>query len=88
MNLGCFLRVDQETAQGERHFIIHKGNPPFSIEVEASFDPDGQPREITLKRLRLPNSWTGDYTKYTRLVNAALAFFEQSCREHDPIPRF
>jgi hypothetical protein len=88
MNLGCFLRVDQETAQGERHFIIHKADPPFSIEVEADFDKSGRMRNCTLKRLCLPNSWTGDYTKYARLVNAALAFFEQSCRDGDPIPRF
>lgn len=88
MNLGCFLRVDQETAHGERHFVIHKADPPFSIEVEVNCDSSGRVKDFTLKRLRLPNSWTGDYAKYTRLVNAALAFFEQSCREGDPIPRF
>ena len=88
MNLGCFLRVDKETAQGEKHFIIHKADPPFSVEVEADFDAAGRVRNCTIKRLRLPNSWTGDYTKYARLVNAALAFFEQSCREGAAIPRF
>ena len=88
MNLGCFLRVDKETAQGEKHYIIHKADPPFSIEVEADFDKSGRVRNCTLKRLRLPNSWTGDYGKYSRLVNAALAFFEQSSRDSDAIPRF
>jgi len=88
MNLGCFLRVDQETAQGERHYVIHKAEPPFSIEVEADFDKAGRVRACTLKRLRMPNSWTGDYSKYSKLVSAALAFFEQSYRGGDAIPRF
>jgi hypothetical protein len=37
-----------------------------------------------LRRLSVPNSWAGDYTRYARLVSAAQEFFAQSLEEPAP----
>ena len=34
-----------------------------------------------IKRLLVPNSWAGDYTKYAKFVGAAQEFFAQSFAE-------
>lgn len=78
MNLSQFLRIEREAAGGSKHYVLHTHDPKFTIELA----PDGAaPDKIgkgVIKRVHVPNSWAGDYTKYSKLIPAAQEFFEQS----------
>jgi hypothetical protein len=78
MNEPHFLRIERDLPGGSRHYVVHVSDPRFSLELA----PDGQaPDQIgrgVMKRLCLPNSWAGDYTKYSKLITAAQDFFSAS----------
>jgi hypothetical protein len=38
-----------------------------------------------IKRVHVPNSWAGDYTKYAKYITAAQEFFAESLGE--PVPK-
>lgn len=88
MNYPEFLRVEREGRDGSRHYVVHTHDPKFSLELE----PDGAaPDRIgrgVIRRLRVPNSWAGDYTKYAKYMNAAQEFFASSFREPETPGRF
>lgn len=81
MNLSQFLRVEREAAGGSKHYVVHTHDPKFTMELA----PDGgAPDKIgkgVIKRIHVPNSWAGDYTKYSKFISAAQDFFEQSFAE-------
>jgi len=81
MNLSQFLRVEREAAGGSKHYVVHTHDPKFTMELA----PDGgAPDKIgkgVIKRVHVPNSWAGDYTKYSKFVAAAQDFVEQSFAE-------
>jgi hypothetical protein len=85
MNLSDFLRIEREGRDGSRHYVVHTHDPTFTMELT----PDGSaPDKIgrgVIKRIQVPNSWAGDYTKYSKLITAAQEFFEQSFAE--PVPK-
>ena len=77
--VGNFMRVERENGNGpSRHFVVHVRDPRFTVE----FAPDdAAPDKVgsgVLKRLCLPNSWSGNYGQYAPLVKAAQEFFRQS----------
>jgi hypothetical protein len=84
MNLSEFLRIEREERDGSRHFVVHTHDPKFAIELI----PDGAaPDKIgrgVIKRVQVPNSWAGDYTKYSKFISAAQEFFEKSFAEPAP----
>jgi hypothetical protein len=88
MNYPEFLRVEREGRDGSRHYVVHTHDPKFSLELE----PDGAaPDRIgrgVIRRLRVPNSWAGDYTKYAKYMNVAQEFFASSFREPEAPKRF
>ena len=61
--------------------MLHTHDPKFTMELA----PDGAaPDKIgkgVIKRIHVPNSWAGDYTKYSKFISAAQEFFEQSFGE-------
>jgi hypothetical protein len=85
MNLSEFLRIERESRDGSRHYVLHTHDPKFTIELT----PDsGAPDKIgrgVIKRVQVPNSWAGDYTKYSKFISAAQEFFEKSFA--DPVPK-
>jgi hypothetical protein len=87
MNFSEFMRVEREGRDGSRHYVVHTHDPKFSMELT----PDGSaPDKIgrgVIKRIHVPNSWAGDYTKYSKYISAAQEFFEQSFVEPEPRPR-
>lgn len=87
MNHSEFMRVEREGRNGSRHYVVHTHDPKFTMELT----PDGSaPDKIgrgVLKRIHVPNSWAGDYTKYAKLMSAAQEYFEQSFAEPEPKPR-
>jgi hypothetical protein len=85
MNFSHFLRIEREGRDGSRHFVVHGHDPKFSLELT----PDGTaPDKIgrgVIKRVQVPNSWAGDYSKYAKYLSGAQEFFEQSFAA--PVPK-
>lgn len=86
MNFSSFLRIERDGQGGSKHYVLHTHDPKFSMELA----PDsGAPDKIgkgVIKRVHVPNSWAGDYTKYSKFITAAQDFFAQSFAE--PAPKF
>lgn len=84
MNLSEFLRVEREGADGSRHYVVHTHDPTFTMELL----PDGAaPDKIgrgVIKRIQVPNSWAGDYSKYAKFMTSAQEFFGKSFAEPAP----
>ncbi len=85
MNFSEFLRIEREGRDGSKHTVFHTHDPKFTIELAP--DP-GAPDKIgrgVIQRVRVPNSWAGDYTQYAKFIGAAQEFFERSFAE--PVPK-
>jgi hypothetical protein len=84
MNVSSFLRIEREGDGGSRHYVVHTHDPKFSLELT----PDGAaPDKVgrgVIKRVCVPNSWAGDYTKYSKFIQAAQEFFAESFGEAAP----
>jgi hypothetical protein len=84
MNFSHFVRIDRERRGIERHYVVHTGNPQFTLELVPDQEaPDKKGRGV-IKRLCVPNSWAGDYGQYAKMLAAAQEFFAQS---HPPAAR-
>lgn len=86
MNFPHFLRIERERGDGSSHYVVHTQDPKFSMELvpdEAAPDKVGKG---VIKRICIPNSWTGDYTKYSKFISAAQEFFQESFAEPAPKP--
>ena len=85
MNFPHFLRIEREQGDGSHHYVVHTNDPKFSMELA----PDGSaPDKIgkgVIKRVHVPNSWAGDYTKYSKFITAAQDFFAESFAT--PVPK-
>ncbi len=73
-----FVRIDREGRQGERHFVVHTHDPRFTAEFAEDGGHAGKGGKGVLKRVCVPNSWAGDYTKYSKYIGAAQEFFAAS----------
>jgi hypothetical protein len=84
MSSSAFFRIERENPDGSRHYVVHQRDPKFLMELA----PDGAaPDRIgrgVIKRLHVPNSWAGDYTKYAKFITAAQEFFGKSFAEPAP----
>jgi hypothetical protein len=81
MNFAHFLRIERDERKRSKHFVVHTVDPKFSLELTPDTEaPDKVGRGI-IKRICVPNSWAGDYGKYTKLLGAAQEFFAQSFAE-------
>ena len=84
MNLSEFLRIERENRDGSRHYVLHTQDPKFTIELAPDrAAPDKIGRGV-IQRVHVPNSWAGDYTKYSKFISAAQEFFEKSFGEPAP----
>jgi hypothetical protein len=84
MNLSEFLRIERENRDGSRHYVVHTHDPKFTMELAPdSAAPDKIGRGV-IKRIHVPNSWAGDYTKYSKFISAAQEFFAESFAEPQP----
>ena len=81
MNLSEFLRIERESRDGSQHYVVHTQDPKFTMELAPdAAAPDKIGRGV-IKCVHVPNSWAGDYTKYSKFITAAQEFFEQSFGE-------
>lgn len=78
MNLSHFLRIERELHDGSRHYVVHTVDPKFSVELAPDPSAPDQVGQGVIKRLCVPNSWAGDYTKYAKFIGAAQEFFGES----------
>ena len=78
MNFSSFLRIERDGEKGSKHYVVHTHDPKFSMELA----PDGAAADKigkgVIKRIQVPNSWAGDYTKYSKFISAAQDFFAES----------
>lgn len=79
-----FLRIEREERESSRHYVVHTHDPKFSLElVPDAGAPDRIGRGV-IRRVRVPNSWAGDYGQYAKLMSAAQNFFTRSFAEPAP----
>ena len=81
MSYNHFLRIERDEPAGPKHYVVHAADPRFTLELTPDRDAPDQIGRGVMKRLCLPNSWAGDYGKYSKLIGAAQEFFQQSCAE-------
>jgi hypothetical protein len=78
MNDSSFVRIEREGPDGSKHYVIHTHDPKFALELAPDgAAPDKMGRGV-IKSIRVPNSWAGDYSKYSKYITAAQHFFEVS----------
>lgn len=74
----AFCHVEKNEEHGRtRLFVVHTQAPRFVVEMEPAGEPGG---EGVIKRVCVPNSWSGDYDRCGRLLGAAVAFFQSPPR--------
>ena len=84
MNYPEFLRIEREGSDGSRHYVVHTHDPKFSLELTPDTAAPNQIGRGVIRRLQVPNSWAGDYTKYAKFMTTAQEFFAQSFAEPEP----
>lgn len=81
MNFAHFLRIERDGGGGSSHMVIHLRDPKFSMELMPDRDAPDKVGRGVIKRICVPNSCLGDYSKYAKLMSAAQEFFRQSFQE-------
>ena len=84
VSLAHFLRIEHDARGGSRHYVVHAGDPRFSLELAPDRAAPDRIGQGVIKRICLPNSWAGDYHRCARLLDAAQEFFAQSFGEPAP----
>lgn len=84
MNFPHFLRIEREQSDGSHHYVVHTNDPKFSMELAPDATAPDKVGKGVIKRLHVPNSWAGDYTKYSKFISAGQEFFRQSFDEPAP----
>ncbi|PTY08483.1 hypothetical protein DB347_02560 [Opitutaceae bacterium EW11] len=84
MNFPDFFRIEREGKGRSSHYIVHTRDPKFSMEIVPDRDAPDKIGRGVIKRLCIPNSCLGDYTKYSEFVATAQDFFRQSFSEPAP----
>lgn len=72
----AFCEVEKCEPRGSRHFVVHVQAPRFVVEVTTSGRDAAGRRSAVIRRVCVPNSWSGDYHRCGRLLGAALKYFE------------
>jgi hypothetical protein len=85
MNFSEFLRIEREGSGGSRHYVVHANEPRLTVELAPDGTAPDQMGRGVIKHVHVPNSWAGDYTKYSKYLSAAQDFFEKSFGE--PVPK-
>lgn len=84
MEFPHFLRIEREGGGASRHTVIHTDDPKFSMELMPDTSAPDKVGKGIIKRVRVPNSWAGDYARYAKFMGAAQEFFGKSFAEPAP----
>jgi hypothetical protein len=78
MSFSHFLRIERDEQAGSKHYIVHTVDPRFSMELTPDRDAPDKVGKGIIKRIWLPNSWSGNYGKCAQLIGSAQEFFSQT----------
>ena len=78
MNFSHFVRIDRERRGLERHYVVHTCDPKFTLELTPDREAPDRIGSGIIKRICVPNSWAGDYGRYSQLLTKAQEFFARS----------
>jgi hypothetical protein len=81
MDFAHFMRIEREVRGKTRHYVVHTRDPKFSVELAPDTEAADKIGKGVIKRLCVPNSCVGDYTKCAQFVTAAQEFFRESFAE-------
>ena len=81
MNFAHFMRIEREVNGRTQHFVVHMSDPKFALELELDASAADHIGKGVIRRLRLPNSWAGNYSQYAKFITAAQEFFRESFAE-------
>lgn len=84
MSFSNFVMVRRDRDDVPQFYVVSTREPRFTVEVDSSYDPSGQPGKGFIKAIRINNSWTGNYHRCLALVKDAETFFRQTIRDHGP----
>lgn len=84
MEFPHFLRIEREGGDGSRHYVVHTNDPRFSMELTPDATAPDKVGKGIIKRVSVPNSWAGDYARYSKFIGAAQEFFGRSFAEPAP----
>lgn len=84
MDFSNFFRIERENGGKSVHYIVHATDPKFSMEIIPDRDAPDKIGRGVIKRVCLPNSFIGDYSRCSKLITAAQEFFRQSFQEPAP----
>jgi hypothetical protein len=85
MDFSHFLRIERDGQGRAKHYVVHMVDPKLSLElVPDGGAPDKVGRGV-IKRVCVPNSWAGDYTRSAKLIGVAQEFFARSFAA--PVPQ-
>ncbi len=76
-----FVMVRRDHASGSEYHVVYSQQPRFSIEVDPAYNPLGKAGQGFIKRIRINNSWNGDYHRCLALVRDAEEFYRQAILE-------
>ncbi len=85
MSISHFMSIVRDDQVGSKHYVVHTTDPRFSMELAPDKDAPDKVGKGIIKRICLPNSWTGDYGKCVKLFGLAQDFFAQTFA--DPVPK-
>ena len=74
MEIDHFIRIERVENGRTRQFVVSRNDPGFSLEVVPDSTATGQPM---IRKVCFPNSWDGNYHRYSRVIAAAQLFLEQ-----------
>lgn len=82
MDYTHFLRIEKDApGGGSKHYVVHTRDPKFSMEFAPDTDAGNRVGQGVIKRVCVPNSWAGDYNRYSKFISAAQDFFTKSFAE-------
>lgn len=81
MDFVNFVRIEREVDGRTRHYVVHTRDPRFSVEIAPDTEAPDKMGKGIIKALRLPNSWSGNYSQCSKLIAAAQEFFRRSMSE-------
>ena len=85
VNFSHFLRIERDTPDGSRHYVVHTHDPKFTLELQPDAAAPDKAGPAVIKRVCVPNSWAGDYGQYAKLITAAQKFFGQVASAPAPV---
>ena len=81
MNFSEFLRIERESRDGSRHYVLHLHDPKFSMELAPDATAPDKVGKGVIKRICVPNSWDLDSVNYYRLGHVNLNLPPRFCQE-------